>query len=74
MTDEEFLAFCENDPDFFIEAAAEGEVVDPDREAVEIYRPGQTPETREKVESVAGEGPVEGFVLDLKLVRKPLED
>lgn len=48
-------------------------LIDPDREAVEIYRPGQPPEIREHIDSIAGEGPVQGFVLDLKRVLNPLE-
>ena len=46
-------------------------LVDPERRAVEIYRPGREPETLINVESVAGEGPVEGFVLDLRPVWDP---
>src|ERR1039458_4440141 len=43
-------------------------LVDPERRAVEIYRPGREPETLVNLETVAGEGPVEGFVLDLRPV------
>jgi Uma2 family endonuclease len=43
-------------------------LIDPERRVVEIYRPGRDPETLADVESVAGEGPVEGFVLDLRPV------
>jgi Uma2 family endonuclease len=43
-------------------------LVDPERRVVEIYRPGREPETLADVESVTGEGPVEGFVLDLRPV------
>ncbi len=46
-------------------------LIDPDREAVEIYRPGQEPEIRTGIASIAGEGPVEGFVLDLRRVWNP---
>jgi Uma2 family endonuclease len=46
-------------------------LVDPERRAVEIYRPGREPETLVNVETVAGEGPVEGFVLDLRPVWDP---
>jgi Uma2 family endonuclease len=49
-------------------------LIDPEREAVEIYRPGREPETRVGIESIAGEGPVEGFVLDLRRVWDPLAD
>ncbi len=47
-------------------------MIDPEREAVEIYRPHTTPEIRIGIESVAGEGPVEGFLLDLRRVWNPL--
>ena len=46
-------------------------LVDPERRAVEIYRPGREPETLVNLETVAGEGPVEGFVLDLRPVWDP---
>ena len=46
-------------------------LVDPDRRVVEIYRPGREPETFVDVETVAGEGPVEGFILDLRPVWDP---
>lgn len=40
-------------------------LVDPERRAVEIYRPGQQPEVQEGHSAVYGEGPVAGFVLEL---------
>jgi Uma2 family endonuclease len=40
-------------------------LVDPLRKAVEIYRPGQQPETHEEPTSVQGSGPVDGFELVL---------
>jgi Uma2 family endonuclease len=46
-------------------------LVDPERRVVEIYRPGREPEKLVDVETVAGEGPVEGFVLDLRQVWDP---
>jgi Uma2 family endonuclease len=46
-------------------------LVDPERRAVEIYRPGREPETLVNIETIAGEGPVEGFVLDLRPVWDP---
>jgi Uma2 family endonuclease len=49
-------------------------LIDPEREAVEIYRSGQAAETRIGIESITGEGPVEGFVLDLRRVWDPLAD
>lgn len=46
-------------------------LVDPERRVVEIYRVGREPEVLVNVESVAGEGSVEGFVLDLRPVCDP---
>lgn len=46
-------------------------LVDPERRAVEIYRPAMEPEILVEVEAVTGEGPVEGFVLDLRAVWDP---
>jgi hypothetical protein len=43
----------------------------PERRVVEIYRTGVEPETLVGAESVAGEGPVDGFVLDLRPVWNP---
>ena len=42
-----------------------GWLIDADRRTVHIYRPGQPPEERPHIEQLAGEGPVEGFSLDL---------
>ena len=49
-----------------------GWLIDPEARTVEIYRPGFEAETRGVVSSVAGEGPVAGFVLDLVPVWDPL--
>jgi len=48
-----------------------GWLIDPERRMVEIYRPGTEPELRHAPESISGEGPVEGFTLDLKAVWNP---
>lgn len=40
-------------------------LVDPQRRAVEVYRPGRAPELLEGQSAVYGEGPVGGFVLEL---------
>jgi len=47
-------------------------LIDPDHHSVTIYRPGREPETRVGIGSIAGEGPVAGFVLDLSVVWNPL--
>ena len=41
-------------------------LIDGDNETVWIYRPGQAPEKRVKIAELAGEGPVDGFVLGLQ--------
>jgi Uma2 family endonuclease len=41
-------------------------LIDPFERTVSIYRPSREPEVLVNPTSVAGEGPVEGFVLDLK--------
>jgi len=48
-----------------------GWLIDPDRCAVEIFRPSRDPEVRENAMRVEGEGPVAGFVLTLERVWKP---
>lgn len=40
-------------------------LIDPERRAVEVYRPGYVPEVIEGASAVHGEGPVGGFVLEL---------
>jgi Uma2 family endonuclease len=56
----------------YIENGAQlGWLIDPDRKAVEIFRPGLKPEVREDIVSIEGEGPVAGFVLELSRVWKP---
>jgi len=47
-------------------------LIDPERHAVEIYRPTQEPELRGDACSVTGEGPIAGFTLDLQRVWEPL--
>jgi Uma2 family endonuclease len=42
-----------------------GWLIDADKRTVYVYRPGKTPEELVNRDSVAGEGPVEGFVLEL---------
>ena len=46
-------------------------LVDPERRVVEIYRSGSETETLVNPETLSGEGPVEGFVLDLRPVWDP---
>jgi Uma2 family endonuclease len=42
--------------------------IDPERKQVTIYRPNQMPESVENADSICGEGPVAGFLLDLTLI------
>jgi Uma2 family endonuclease len=49
-----------------------GWLVDPKTKTVEIYRPNREPEILTGLKSIRAESPVEGFVLDLTKVWKPL--
>jgi Uma2 family endonuclease len=49
-----------------------GWLIDPKNHSVAIYRPDRAVETREGIDSIAGEGPVAGFVLDLAFIWNPL--
>ena len=46
--------------------ADSGWMIDPERRSVSIYRPGREVEERKGILEVEGEGPVAGFVLDLR--------
>jgi Uma2 family endonuclease len=49
-----------------------GWLINSETRTVEIFRPQREPEMRTGVDSVDGEGPVQGFVLDLQVVWNPL--
>ena len=49
-------------------------LIDPETRTAEIYRPNREPEIIAGPESLKGEGPVDGFVLDLRTVWDPLAD
>ena len=51
-----------------------GWLIDPESRNAEIYRPNREPEILLNPASLQGEGPVEGFVLDLRIVWDPLAD
>jgi len=51
-----------------------GWMIDAEARAVEVYRPDREPELLTSVDSVSGEGPMAGFVLDLTRVWDPLAD
>jgi Uma2 family endonuclease len=46
-------------------------LIDPLRQAVEIFRPGRAPEISEETMMIEGENPVGGFTLELQRVWKP---
>ncbi len=58
--------------EYIANGAQLGWLVDPESRSVEVYRPGREPELLENIESISGEGPVEGFVLNLRPVWEPL--
>ena len=58
--------------EYLANGAQLGWLIDPDARTVSIYRPDREVETLANVESIAGEGPVAGFVLDLRAVWDPL--
>ena len=59
----------------YIENGTElGWLIDPESQTVEIYRPNREPELVVGAERIEGEGPVEGFVLELRTVWDPLAD
>ncbi len=49
-----------------------GWLIDPERRAIAIYRSDGEVETRTAINSMGGEGPLAGFVLDLSSVWNPL--
>lgn len=49
-------------------------LIDPETRSAEIYRPNADPELLKNCESLKGDGPVEGFVLNLLPVWDPLKD
>jgi len=58
--------------EYIANGAQLGWMIDPDPRTVEVYRPDREPELLKGVNSISGEGPVEGFVLDLRTVWDPL--
>lgn len=50
-----------------------GWLIDGDAKTVYVYRAGLAPKTRRGVLQLAGEGPIEGFVLDLRAIWKGLK-
>jgi Uma2 family endonuclease len=58
--------------EYIANGAQLGWLIDPEARSVEVYRPDREPELLTGVDSVSGEGPVSGFVLDLTRVWDPL--
>ena len=57
--------------EYIANGAQLGWLIDPQTRTVEIYRPDREPESLQSPDSVAGEGPVAGFVLHLRSVWDP---
>lgn len=57
--------------EYIANGAQLGWLIDPQSHTVEIYRTDREPESVQGVESIPGEGPVEGFILDLRTVWDP---
>jgi Uma2 family endonuclease len=58
--------------EYLANGARLGWLIEADARTVEVYREGREAEVVVAVDSIAGEGPVEGFVLDLRRVWSPL--
>ena len=59
--------------EYLANGAQLGWLIDPDTRTIEVYRPGLAPEILTNPLAVAGEGPIQGFVLDLPPVWDPLQ-
>lgn len=69
LSSRDYMAVAHAKMQVWIANGAElGWMIDPQRRSVTVYRPNQEPETIESPESLRGEGPVEGLLLDLKRV------
>lgn len=58
--------------EYLANGAQLGWLIDPEHRSVAIYRPDADVETRTDIDSIAGEGPVAGFLLDLSFIWNPL--
>ena len=58
--------------EYMANGAQLGWLIDAEKRTVSVYRPEREPETLTGVESLAGEGPVAGCVLDLAAVWDPM--
>lgn len=74
-SDSDRLKTLQNKMREYLEQGARlGWLIDPNNQTIEIYRPDGEVERREGIDKIKGEGPVEGFVLDLKYVWDPFAD
>ena len=60
--------------EYLTQGAQLGWLIDPENRSVEIYRADGEVEKRSGIDTIDGEGPVAGFVLDLVSVWDPLAD
>ncbi len=60
--------------EYLAQGAQLGWLIDTQNQTVEIYRPAVEVEKRKGIDSLDGDGPVAGFVLDLTSVWDPLAD
>ena len=60
--------------EYLTQGAQLGWLIDPENRSVEIYRADGAVEKRSGIDTIDGEGPVSGFVLDLVSVWDPLAD
>ncbi len=58
--------------EYLANGAQLGWLIDPEARTVTVYRPGRTAEKLTGIESIAGDGPVAGFVLELGAVWNPM--
>jgi Uma2 family endonuclease len=58
--------------EYLTQGAQLGWLLDPENRSLEIYRPNGVTEQRTGIDTLAGEGPVAGFVLDLLALWDPL--
>ena len=67
-------AIREKMEEWIANGAALAWLIEPTEHAVTIYRPGRDPEKQMAIDSLPGEGPVEGFILELPDIWDPLRD
>ncbi len=60
--------------EYLSQGAQLGWLIDPPNRSVTIYRPNSEVETRSGITQIEGEGPLEGFVLNLTYVWDPFAD